>query len=992
MGGTQSQSDNSKSTSFCKGMNLVNMRWRDSYLPSESNQKPHLAHLANIKEQTSDFRNVKKLLRDLDYEIEEPLYLVQRVLLHEPAEIEIFDARQENVKTRLRVTKKHKFFYFRIIAKDKSRAPYENRRKFGEFHELQKKIEHLVCASVIETEQIDKFQDLLSKREKLYNDLGGAENNEEVIKILEERKKINKEMDALSKSDILDEEEQRMEDDARRKLGASTQIEETPPASPVPVVSGKRESIKQKLKDKKAQVNDSLNNRKEAKEKKAENKEKQKAVQERLKKEKEDRKNAYANLNLPPLPPRNKVKSNGSIEERREPLNQWLKAIIKNPTLLKLEPVLEFLFLKEDPSLLAPDPLAAGSLGSSGRTNDSPSSSRDSTVATKLPLDIPRKLHLEVSRATNLMALDMGMWSDPFVVIKVDDKNYQTRTLNRTCNPKWEEEFEILVTPSITPFIEIEVFDEESLGRAPKFLGYSKIDLTSSPVGNIDIILGPRPNHPKDNVKSGVVHLRFEWEAIAPAFNKFKAPPPSIQTKETDDNVHFLDKLEDEEEAEEEALIPFKAVPLRENWSYLRVIVGVTEKTKGGNDLLKKRIREKKENIKRKRAEQKAEEKERELEKEKKEKSRLSSPFSSGKDKNETSKVNSSSPTVPPKSASAPVPKKKKKEVKPRQCYPDNGSSYAQFRKKLYDAKKADYVRERSGEVMIDVTKHKECKYNQEDIKEFQEWLRQIDAKGKSDHPTRRILWLQEFNISAASGEFQRVVNTSVRKVGLELLLVFAMIFGEYAATWIFKYGLKVAVTSMCNLIGLACSPDVAIMSSCCSAIACFHALSMLNISFLDPDIIANHFLKDGATQMHIDFFYNMSAGEASNILGNVAIVGGIISFIVSEIILLVQFFRHWRSGGEKGIDGRELLQKTLSNLVTTTARVAGAAGGAAIGTSVNPGLGTFVGTVIGGLTAALLVGFGCNWIWSSINQKLQKKELASLTVEEEEIDAALAS
>ncbi len=61
-------------------------------------------------------------------------------------------------------------------------------------------------------------------------------------------------------------------------------------------------------------------------------------------------------------------------------------------------------------------------------------------------------LHVRVSEAKNLMAMDDGNTSDPYVTLKVgpDGKQKcQTKTIDKTVNPVWNEDFTLYGFPRI---------------------------------------------------------------------------------------------------------------------------------------------------------------------------------------------------------------------------------------------------------------------------------------------------------------------------------------------------------------------------------------------------------------------------------------------------------------------------------------------------------------------------------------------------------------
>ncbi len=97
-------------------------------------------------------------------------------------------------------------------------------------------------------------------------------------------------------------------------------------------------------------------------------------------------------------------------------------------------------------------------------------------------------------------------------------------------------------------------------------------------------------------------------------------------------------------------------------------------------------------------------------------------------------------------------------------------------------------------------------------------------------------------------------------------------------------------------------------------------------------------------------------------------------SFLVEEIWLLVMFMHVWKVNGERGLDIRSLLHKTIINLASNSSTYFGAILGGAIGTVIEPGGGTILGSIIGGIVCGLLISFGVEKMIAIRDKQNQEK------------------
>ncbi|CAB4375890.1 unnamed protein product [Rhizophagus irregularis] len=79
-------------------------------------------------------------------------------------------------------------------------------------------------------------------------------------------------------------------------------------------------------------------------------------------------------------------------------------------------------------------------------------------------------LRIGVLAARDLAAADKDGFSDPYAVIRIANKKYETAVIKKTLNPVWNSSFDIkLSETNVPPHITITVWDEDRFGR--DFLG-----------------------------------------------------------------------------------------------------------------------------------------------------------------------------------------------------------------------------------------------------------------------------------------------------------------------------------------------------------------------------------------------------------------------------------------------------------------------------------------------------------------------------------------
>ncbi|KAF7727298.1 Multiple C2 and transmembrane domain-containing protein 2 [Apophysomyces ossiformis] len=80
------------------------------------------------------------------------------------------------------------------------------------------------------------------------------------------------------------------------------------------------------------------------------------------------------------------------------------------------------------------------------------------------------KLRIGIVGARNLAAADKTGFSDPYAVVRINQKKYSTKVIKQTLDPVWNYEFEInIVQGKLPTLVSITVWDKDTFGR--DFLG-----------------------------------------------------------------------------------------------------------------------------------------------------------------------------------------------------------------------------------------------------------------------------------------------------------------------------------------------------------------------------------------------------------------------------------------------------------------------------------------------------------------------------------------
>ncbi|KER31423.1 hypothetical protein T265_02335 [Opisthorchis viverrini] len=102
-----------------------------------------------------------------------------------------------------------------------------------------------------------------------------------------------------------------------------------------------------------------------------------------------------------------------------------------------------------------------------------------------------------------------GGSSDPYCVIRVGARTFQTAVIQHTLEPEWNEQFEVIVDVWQGQSLAIEVLDKDQ-GNKDDFLGRTSIPLSSvHELGEMDTWT------PLEEVKTGSIHLKLAWLALS---------------------------------------------------------------------------------------------------------------------------------------------------------------------------------------------------------------------------------------------------------------------------------------------------------------------------------------------------------------------------------------------------------------------------------------------------------------------------------------------
>ncbi|XP_026127710.1 extended synaptotagmin-3-like [Carassius auratus] len=111
-----------------------------------------------------------------------------------------------------------------------------------------------------------------------------------------------------------------------------------------------------------------------------------------------------------------------------------------------------------------------------------------------------------VAKDTHMMGLVKGK-SDPYTVLRVGNKQFKTKTIKETLNPRWNEVYEFVIHEAPGQELEVELYDEDT--DADDFLGRYSLDC-----GDV------RKNRELDkwfileDIENGQIHMKLQWFSL----------------------------------------------------------------------------------------------------------------------------------------------------------------------------------------------------------------------------------------------------------------------------------------------------------------------------------------------------------------------------------------------------------------------------------------------------------------------------------------------
>ncbi|XP_013870678.1 extended synaptotagmin-3 [Austrofundulus limnaeus] len=121
-----------------------------------------------------------------------------------------------------------------------------------------------------------------------------------------------------------------------------------------------------------------------------------------------------------------------------------------------------------------------------------------------------------VAKDTYMMGLVKGK-SDPYVKLRVGNRNFKTKTIKENLHPKWNEVYEFVVNEAPGQELEMELFDEDT--DKDDFLGQYNLDL-----GEVKREKEIDTWYPLEGVPHGELHLKLQWLGLKADSSLLKEP------------------------------------------------------------------------------------------------------------------------------------------------------------------------------------------------------------------------------------------------------------------------------------------------------------------------------------------------------------------------------------------------------------------------------------------------------------------------------------
>lgn len=111
-----------------------------------------------------------------------------------------------------------------------------------------------------------------------------------------------------------------------------------------------------------------------------------------------------------------------------------------------------------------------------------------------------------VAKDTYMMGLVKGK-SDPYTVLRVGNKQFKTKTIKETLNPRWNEVYEFVVHEAPGQELEVELYDEDT--DADDFLGRFSMDC-----GDVRKDREIDKWYTLEDIESGQIHMKLQWFSL----------------------------------------------------------------------------------------------------------------------------------------------------------------------------------------------------------------------------------------------------------------------------------------------------------------------------------------------------------------------------------------------------------------------------------------------------------------------------------------------
>lgn len=100
-------------------------------------------------------------------------------------------------------------------------------------------------------------------------------------------------------------------------------------------------------------------------------------------------------------------------------------------------------------------------------------------------------LNVVLIEGNNLISMDDNGFSDPYVKFKLENERYRSRTIRRTLNPRFLEQFQLYIYDNSKVNLNISVYDYDSGSNTDDFMGKAFLDLRTLEVEKTHFIRLP---------------------------------------------------------------------------------------------------------------------------------------------------------------------------------------------------------------------------------------------------------------------------------------------------------------------------------------------------------------------------------------------------------------------------------------------------------------------------------------------------------------------